>query len=139
VGVSILSYNGNVQFGLITDTAVCEEPQRIIDHFGPEFERLVLMLSMMPREAVAPAGKPAVSRKRATPATPGKRATSATPGKRATSATPGKGATPATPGKGGKPAAARRSGSGAKAGTAGKAPGPAKRRAATRATKAAAG
>jgi WS/DGAT/MGAT family acyltransferase len=130
VGVSILSYNGNVQFGLITDTAVCEEPQRIIDHFGPEFERLVLMLSMMPREAVAPAGKPAVSRKRATPATPGKQATSATPGK---------GATPATPGKGGKPAAARRSGSGAKAGTAGKAPGPAKRRAATRATKAAAG
>ena len=31
VGVSILSYSGGVQFGLITDKRLCPEPQRIID------------------------------------------------------------------------------------------------------------
>ncbi|HEY5633301.1 MAG TPA: wax ester/triacylglycerol synthase family O-acyltransferase [Burkholderiaceae bacterium] len=52
VGVSILSYDGGVQFGLITDTALCAQPGQIIDEFQPEFERLVLMLSMLPRELV---------------------------------------------------------------------------------------
>jgi diacylglycerol O-acyltransferase len=46
VGVSILSYGGGVQFGLITDAALCPEPQAIIDRFEPEFQKL-LMLSMM--------------------------------------------------------------------------------------------
>jgi diacylglycerol O-acyltransferase len=35
-----------VQFGLITDEALCDDPQAIVDCFGPEFEKL-LMLSMM--------------------------------------------------------------------------------------------
>lgn len=48
VGVSILSYNGGVQFGLITDRAVCAEPQKIIDRFEPEFEKLVLALCLLP-------------------------------------------------------------------------------------------
>jgi diacylglycerol O-acyltransferase / wax synthase len=48
VGVSILSYNGGVQFGLITDRSVCPEPQQIIDRFAPEFEKLVLALCMLP-------------------------------------------------------------------------------------------
>jgi len=48
VGVSILSYAGGVQFGLITDKRLCEEPQRIIDRFEPEFEKLVLALCMLP-------------------------------------------------------------------------------------------
>jgi diacylglycerol O-acyltransferase len=48
VGVSILSYAGGVQFGLITDKRLCEEPQRIIDRFEPEFEKLVLTLCMLP-------------------------------------------------------------------------------------------
>jgi len=52
VGVSILSYDGNVQFGLITDVAVCADPQRMVDAFEPEFDRLVMMLSMLPRELV---------------------------------------------------------------------------------------
>ncbi len=52
VGVSILSYDGGVQFGLITDTALCAEPQSIIDQFQPEFERLLLTLSMLPRELI---------------------------------------------------------------------------------------
>jgi WS/DGAT/MGAT family acyltransferase len=48
VGVSILSYNGGVQFGLVTDKAVCTEPQKIIDGFAPEFERLVYALLLAP-------------------------------------------------------------------------------------------
>ncbi|MCL4747585.1 MAG: wax ester/triacylglycerol synthase family O-acyltransferase [Burkholderiaceae bacterium] len=52
MGVSILSYDGNVQFGLITDTALCPQPHAIIDHFQPEFERLLLTLSLLPRELV---------------------------------------------------------------------------------------
>ncbi|HEX2542989.1 MAG TPA: wax ester/triacylglycerol synthase family O-acyltransferase [Caldimonas sp.] len=48
VGVSILSYGGGVQFGLITDAALCAEPQAIIDRFEPEFEKLVLTTMMLP-------------------------------------------------------------------------------------------
>ena len=48
VGVSILSYDGGVQFGLITDRALCATPQQIIDRFEPEFEKLVLALCMLP-------------------------------------------------------------------------------------------
>jgi len=48
VGVSILSYNGGVQFGLVTDKAVCTEPQLIIDRFAPEFERLVYAMLLAP-------------------------------------------------------------------------------------------
>lgn len=48
VGVSILSYGGGVQFGLITDAALCPEPQAIIDHFEPEFEKLLMLTLMLP-------------------------------------------------------------------------------------------
>jgi WS/DGAT/MGAT family acyltransferase len=48
VGVSILSYNGGVQFGLVTDKAVCTEPQKIIEGFAPEFERLVYAMLLAP-------------------------------------------------------------------------------------------
>jgi len=48
VGVSILSYGGGVQFGLITDTALCPEPQDIIDRFEPEFEKLLNLTLMLP-------------------------------------------------------------------------------------------
>jgi diacylglycerol O-acyltransferase / wax synthase len=48
VGVSILSYAGGVQFGLITDRRLCPEPQRIIDRFEPEFEKLLLVTMMLP-------------------------------------------------------------------------------------------
>ena len=41
IGVSILSYNGQVQFGLITDAALVPEPRRIIGEFAPQFERLL--------------------------------------------------------------------------------------------------
>ena len=48
VGVSILSYGGGVQFGLITDERLCPSPQDIIDRFEPEFEQLTLVALMLP-------------------------------------------------------------------------------------------
>lgn len=48
VGASILSYAGGVQFGLMTDAALCPDPQAIIDRFGPEFDRLLLVTLMLP-------------------------------------------------------------------------------------------
>ena len=54
VGVSILSYGGGVQFGLVTDEALCADPQAIIDRFEPEFEKLVLLTLMLPWGSAAP-------------------------------------------------------------------------------------
>ena len=48
VGVSILSYGGGVQFGLITDEKLCPEPQQIIDRFEPEFDKLLFLAMMLP-------------------------------------------------------------------------------------------
>jgi diacylglycerol O-acyltransferase / wax synthase len=48
VGISILSYAGGVQFGLITDRRLVPQPQQIIDRFEPEFEKLVLVTLMLP-------------------------------------------------------------------------------------------
>ena len=48
LGVSILSYGGGVQFGVITDSLLCPEPQRIIDEFVPEFARLSIVTLMLP-------------------------------------------------------------------------------------------
>lgn len=41
MGVSILSYNGQVQFGLMTDAALVPDPERIVNRFGAEFEQLL--------------------------------------------------------------------------------------------------
>ena len=48
MGVSIISYNGAVQFGLITDRGLCPDPERVSARFGAEFEKLVLMTLMAP-------------------------------------------------------------------------------------------
>ncbi|MBL8289647.1 MAG: wax ester/triacylglycerol synthase family O-acyltransferase [Rubrivivax sp.] len=58
VGVSVLSYGGGVQFGLITDEKLCPRPQEIIDRFEPEFEQLLLVAMMLPW-AGEPAGETA--------------------------------------------------------------------------------
>jgi len=52
MGVSILSYAGQVQFGVITDAGRCPDPERIIERFAPEFEKLVLttLLNPWPRD-----------------------------------------------------------------------------------------
>jgi len=48
VGISILSYDGGVQFGLVTDKKLCAEPKQIIDRFAPEFEKLVYAVLLAP-------------------------------------------------------------------------------------------
>ena len=48
LGVSILSYGGGVQFGVITDSVLCPDPQKIIDNFEPEFAKLTLLTLMLP-------------------------------------------------------------------------------------------
>lgn len=46
VGISILSYNGRVHFGLIGDAGLLPDPENVIRRFGAEFEKL-LYLSLM--------------------------------------------------------------------------------------------
>ncbi|HWS12371.1 MAG TPA: wax ester/triacylglycerol synthase family O-acyltransferase [Rhodocyclaceae bacterium] len=48
IGVSILSYNGRVQMGLITDRNLVAEPQKIVDRFRPEFEKVLYALLLEP-------------------------------------------------------------------------------------------
>jgi diacylglycerol O-acyltransferase / wax synthase len=52
MGVSIISYHGNVQFGLVTDARLCPDPERIVERFGYEFEKLLMttLLSPWPEE-----------------------------------------------------------------------------------------
>jgi WS/DGAT/MGAT family acyltransferase len=48
LGVSILSYGGGVQFGIVSDTTLCPQPQKIIDLFEPEFAKLAMVTLMLP-------------------------------------------------------------------------------------------
>jgi hypothetical protein len=48
LGVSILSYGGGVQFGVVSDATLCPNPQQIIDQFEPEFNQLALLTLMLP-------------------------------------------------------------------------------------------
>jgi len=41
MGVSILSFDGHVQFGLMTDAGMVPDPETIIGQFAPEFEKLL--------------------------------------------------------------------------------------------------
>ena len=47
LGVSILSYGGGVQFGVITSKKLCPHPNKIIERFEPEFEKLILVAMMV--------------------------------------------------------------------------------------------
>ena len=51
VGVSILSFNDRVQFGLMTDAALVPDPQSIIALFRPEFEKLLYYVLIGPWDA----------------------------------------------------------------------------------------
>jgi len=46
IGISILSYNGRVHFGLIADAKLVPDPDAVSRRFAPEFEKL-LYLSLM--------------------------------------------------------------------------------------------
>jgi diacylglycerol O-acyltransferase / wax synthase len=48
LGVSILSYAGGVQFGLITDDVLCPDPEQIIARFQPQFDQLLNIALMLP-------------------------------------------------------------------------------------------
>ena len=50
MGVSILSYGGGVQFGLITDARMCPDPDEIVGRFRPEFDKLLYLALMLPWE-----------------------------------------------------------------------------------------
>jgi hypothetical protein len=39
----VLSYAGDVHFGVIADAALVPDPHALVDAFGPEFERLLLL------------------------------------------------------------------------------------------------
>lgn len=48
LGVSILTYAGKVQFGLISDSTLCPDPEGIIENFAPEFDKLLTLTLMLP-------------------------------------------------------------------------------------------
>jgi len=48
VGVSILTYNGQVQFGVIADRRRIPDPRRLVSRFATEFEQLVLAVLLGP-------------------------------------------------------------------------------------------
>ena len=48
IGVSILSYDGKVLFGLITDKGLVDDPELIVERFSVEFEKLLLLVLMEP-------------------------------------------------------------------------------------------
>jgi WS/DGAT/MGAT family acyltransferase len=61
IGVSILSYNGKVQFGLMTDAALVPDPAAIVARFNPEFEQLLyfVLLNDLGASPQAPVEEPA--------------------------------------------------------------------------------
>lgn len=56
VGVSILSYDHNVQLGLITDKKLVPDPEQVVDRFAVEFEQLLLMVLLEPELMFDPSG-----------------------------------------------------------------------------------
>jgi diacylglycerol O-acyltransferase len=68
MGVSILSFNGRVQFGLITDRAIVPDPKAIVARFRPEFEQLLYFVLLQagdePEETGEPSTPPVRKRKR---------------------------------------------------------------------------
>jgi hypothetical protein len=48
LGISILSYDGKVFFGLMCDRGIVPDPQSIIARFRPEFDKLLYLGLMLP-------------------------------------------------------------------------------------------
>ena len=46
LGISILSYAGQVHFGMISDRRVLDAPGPVVERFAPEFEKLLLAATM---------------------------------------------------------------------------------------------
>ena len=58
MGVSILSYAGKVQFGLITDVALTPNPEAVVRHFPEEFEKYLYYVLLDPPPAEEETEKP---------------------------------------------------------------------------------
>lgn len=54
MGVSILSYDGRIQFGVITDAGLVPDPDAIVARFGDEFDKLMWITLMSPWGVEAP-------------------------------------------------------------------------------------
>ncbi len=77
MGVSILSYDGRIQFGVITDAGLVPDPDRIVGRFAGEFEKLLWLTLMSPwgeEGAQAPAEPVAPEPAQAKSKRPGRRA-----------------------------------------------------------------
>ncbi len=77
MGVSILSYNGRIQFGLIADAGLVPDPDQIVSRFPAELDKLMWLTLMSPWEEEAPA--PHAPPPAAAPPAEGLRARSAEP------------------------------------------------------------
>jgi diacylglycerol O-acyltransferase len=51
MGISILSYDGRIQFGVITDAGLVPDPARIVRLYGEEFDKLMWLTLMTPWNA----------------------------------------------------------------------------------------
>jgi len=60
IGISILSYNGHIYFGLITDQRCIADPRSVIDEFPKELEKLMLLTLMDDWESTLSPSKAAV-------------------------------------------------------------------------------
>ncbi len=61
MGVSILSYAGKVQFGLITDVALTPTPEAVVRHFPEEFEKYLYYVLLEPPATTEEAPPPAAA------------------------------------------------------------------------------
>jgi diacylglycerol O-acyltransferase len=67
MGVSIFSYAGHVQFGLITDAALTPDPEAVVSRFPEEFEKYlyyVLLDRSAPEEGKERVASPSPSKAR---------------------------------------------------------------------------
>ena len=51
MGISILSYNGQVFCGMMTDNRLVPDPERVVDQFGHEFENLLNLVMLLGPDA----------------------------------------------------------------------------------------
>jgi diacylglycerol O-acyltransferase / wax synthase len=57
MGISILSYDGRIQFGVITDAGLVPDPARIVRAYGEEFDKLMWLTLMTPWLGDRPLGE----------------------------------------------------------------------------------